>query len=240
MKFLLVLLSLQAFAAEDMAKRILDLRLQVEEAGNSLEETRKKRTADLDPLLQRTSELEQAIRKERLKKVQLEEKQKLLQAKLSAKQSGASQSGLLHWASGLHQLMDAGLPFRKEERLGALASLEARIKGGRENSVTLLNDLWMLTEKEMKSSASNEYRLQPIELDGKTVQAEVARIGTVQALFRSAKGENGYAAWDGKKWSWKISAGEQASAIDRLVSRFRDKNYSGWFELPSLSKGAQL
>lgn len=240
MKFLLISLFLGSPAlAEDISQKILELRAQVEEAGTALEESRKKKAASFDLVLQRQTEIEQGIRKERLKSLQLAEKRKLLvNSKVSLPREGNKE--LLVWAAELKKIVMGGLPFRVEERVAAISQLEDRIQKNRESHVTLASELWNLTDRELKLAASNEYRMGKVSLPSGEKEAEVARIGSLQALFRSSTGELGFAQRVGKVWKWQTADGEQAKAIDRLISRFQEKSYTGWFELPGLEKGIAL
>lgn len=240
MIILIFLLSTFAFAAEDLSSKILSLRSEVEEAGNAIDESRRQRMANLDVLLQRKNEVELSLRKERLKTLQLQEKRKHLSSLTQSVAKKSELDSLVVWAKDLKATVNNGIPFRKEERLEAIDAVAKRIEAGRESPVSLATELWTLTEKELKMAGGNEYRLMKMKLANKEVDAEVARIGTIQTLFRSSSGELGYAKRSGSNWEWTVASSDQQKAIDRLMNQFRDKSYSGWFELPGLSKGENL
>lgn len=224
-------------ASDELARRILDLRSQVESQARELEEVRRKRATSLDPIHQRIAELDQGIRKERLKKIQLEEKLKTLNVSKASTLSNSEHKDLLEWAQTLEVKIGQGIPITLEDRKAKIAQLKIRIENKREHPFTLVSELWQLTEKEMKMAATNEYRTQEIQIEGKTVVAELARMGSIQAIFTLPSGESGYGFRDKGNWNWKLATNSQKESLERVMGNFRQRKFSGLYELPTIWKG---
>ncbi len=236
--FYFLLIPILSFAnVEALAERVMKLRGQVEESAASLEQTRKRTSAELDVLMQRISEIENQLHKERLKGLQLSEKQKGVLAN-AGKSSKEEFQALQDWLVQLRANTQKSLPLQQDERLNALSDLEKRIREQRESAVTLATELWNITERELKQSGTNEYRLTKILLDGIAQDSEIARIGNLHAVFRTSQGVYGYAKKNEKSTSWVKASSEHYAAIDRILQKFREKNTTGWFEVPGLQKGS--
>jgi hypothetical protein len=236
--YVLLLLPLISFAnVEALAERVMKLRGQVEESAANLEQTRKRTNAEAEVLLQRISEIESQLHKERLKNLQLVEKQKS-QLATAGKSSREEFKALGDWLQQLLSYTQTGLPLQRTEKVATLQALEKRIQEGRESAVTLATELWNLTERELKLSGTNEYRLTKIPLANVDQDAEVARIGNLHAVFRSAQGMYGVTQLTKNGISWVEAKEEHHAAIDRLLEQFRQKNTTGWFEIPGLQKGS--
>lgn len=236
MLFLLLLPIISFANVEALAGRVMSLRGEVEESAASLEQARKRASSESDMLLQRIADLEGQLHKERLKALQLGEKQKGVLAS-SARSPKEEFRALEDWVKQLREFTEQSLPLQKEEKLEALRSLEKRVQEQRESAVTLATELWSFTEKNLKQSGSNEYRLTSIPIEGALQEAEVARIGNLHAVFRSSRGIYGFTKRNPKGVTWEKAAPLQQAAIDRILQQFRQKNTTGWFEIPGLQKG---
>lgn len=219
-----------------MGKELLSLRAEVEEAGRALEDERKLRQAEIDVLLQRKSELELGLKKEEMRTLQLQGKESALQEKGSATLGSPTRDSLdlLKWASALEESIRNSIPFSKEERLDRVGGLKKRIQDPAENPSTLITELWSATDQELKMARENEYRIGKIRLEGKDTPAEIARIGRVQMLFVTAEGVAGKAIRGNEGWALSPAATQnEAQAIQRTVSHFKNKKKSGWYEVPN-------
>lgn len=243
----LILIGLTANAApiNEMGAKLISLRAEVEENGQRLQEVQRESSGKLDVYIQRRTELETQVSKAGLRTLQLQEKRKqLLKNAGSPTKANASEfTELLTWAGDLEKSVRESLPFRRTERLQVLAALTDRIKTQRESSVSLAGELWVLTEKEFKLSADNEYLIGKIELDGIVQEAEIARIGMVQMMFKTADGKLGYAARQDNGWKLvTANTTEVNDAISRTLGKFKNRQSSGWFEVPGIAsafKGGQ-
>jgi hypothetical protein len=231
---IMTFVSLNAHSAplEEMAKRLAELRAEVEEKGIQVEVARKRAIERTEPLRTRKSELEALIRKERLRSIQLEEKHAVLRTKLKKDFSNSGHQDLDAWAKQLEFQISASMPFRRAERAAKISTLRKRIAEKRESPVTLAIELWTLTEAELRFGADNEFRIMKLpELGDK--DAEVARIGAMQLLYRIPGGREGYLVREKGSWHFRdATVSSEKKSISRVIEKFKNKSYSGWFEIP--------
>ncbi len=245
MKTILILLGLLAghsalaAAPGEMAKRLVELRSEVEEAGNAYEESLQKRKSALEPMQMRHSELEAQVAKEELRRSQLQEKLKVAGGKRGTSASKSEEWKQLEgWAGKIRALVENSVPFRKKERLEKVKVLEERIRLKRESPVTVASDLWNATEKEIQLTKDVEYRMARLPVpngSGGETEVEIARLGMAHLLYRGPGGMAGFSSRRNGKWELVAARnGAESEAVDRLVSRLKAKSANGWYEIPGL------
>jgi|GEM_PF-5111793 len=228
--------SLHAAVTAEFAKKLVELRAEVEEAGAGYEEAMQKRKIALDPVHAKQAELESQLAKEELRRNQLREKLRAVVG--SGKTRGTAGRAedwkeLNSWADRLTVYIERSVPFRKKERLEKVKSLSERIRLKRESPITVGADLWSASEKELLLTKDVEYRVG--RLPGIDVDVEIARLGMTHLLYLTSKGVAGHSRL--KEGKWELSAVEGASekaAIERVVARLKAKSSNGWYELPGL------
>jgi len=234
----LVAIPLWAKAAvnQEFARKLVELRAEVEDAGNAYEESLQKRKAALDPLQMRNSEMEAQVAKEELRASQLKEKLKATKGIPMRSTSREEEwQGLAQWASLLSGYVDSGLPFRLKERRERVKGIEERVKQKRESPIAVAVDLWAITEKELLLTKGVEYRIAKLALPDGEVDAELARLGMAHMLFLGASGSAGYSSRKNGKWELTLAKNEaEKASIDRLVTRLKAKSTNGWYEVPGL------
>jgi hypothetical protein len=228
----------QALPVQELGKKLIELRAEVEENGRQLQEAQRESSGRLESYIQRRTELETQVQKEHLRNLQLKEKHAFLKSTAIKKPAGdvRDYDQLLSWTADLEDAVRASLPFRRQERLATLNGLRKRIETHLESPVAIAGELWTLTEKELKLTADNEYLITKIDLDGQMQDAEIARIGMVQMMFKTSKGETGFAVRKDAKWTLvKSKSDDVSTAVARALTKFKERNSSGWFEVPGLS-----
>ncbi len=229
-----------AAVSEEFARKLVELRSEVETAGSAYEESLQKRKSALEPMQMKLSELEALVSKEELRKLQLSEKLKATRASgggLTTPASKAQEWKLLEqWAARLNSYVISSIPFREKERLQRVKALQQRIERKRESAVSVAADLWSLSEKELQLTKDVEYRISRLPLGGQEADVEIARLGMAHLLFLSSSGSAGYSSFE--KGARKLVATAdptEKAAIERLVSRLKAKSANGWYEIPGLS-----
>lgn len=233
----LAILALSAHAAVpgELARRLVDMRSEVEEAGNAYEESLQKRKAALEPFQTRHAELEAQVSKEEQRMAQLKEKLKAAGGLRGGGGRAEDWKALEAWAGKLAGLVEGSIPFRKKERLEKVKALGERIRLKRESPVTVATDLWSATEKELLLTKDVEYRIGKLPLPGGETEVEITRLGMAHLLYRGAGGASGFSSRSNGKWELVAArSAEESSAIERLVSRLKSKSANGWYEVPGL------
>lgn len=221
----------------EMASRIVELRAEVEKLGQEVEQERKQNQNQLEQVLQRKSELEMLFQKESLRQQQLSEKAKILRSLVgvTAKSSNEDYAALRAWHDELLEIVQSSMPFLFEKRKAELEVIGNKISKRVESPITLANQLWSATEKELNLTQTNEYLITSLPGQENT-KAEIARFGLVQMLWRNSKGDVGYMEQTHGNWQTITAhANGQKAAIQRAIDKFRNKQISGWFELPGLN-----
>lgn len=224
-------------ASSELARKLVDLRAEVESAGAAYEEALQKRKAVLDPFLMRHSELEAQVAKEELRSVQLKEKLKATRGTAVSKPTGGQGEwkSLERWSAALSSYVDSGVPFRLKERKERARALEERIRQKRESPVAVASDLWQASEKELQLTRDVEYRIGKLPLPGGEADGEIARLGMAHLLFVDSSGRAGYSRREKGKWELVAAkSSEEKAAVERLVSRLKAKSANGWYEIPGL------
>lgn len=215
-------------------ENLVRLRGEIEELHRQVELKRSEHKSRQDMLVGRLTELEGQIEKEKLKTLQLQERLSVM-----SKQTKDNSETKLVRTQLLEQIeitkthMNKLIPFKFAERQQNLESIASGLKDEELRLVAGVSSYVDFLDKEIRLAQSNEYFLAPIALDGKEVESEVARIGLMQMLFKSTDSRHGYLR------SGKFIATEDASqvrAIIRLLKQFKQKSFSGWFEIPLSSE----
>lgn len=220
----------------EISEKLIQLRQEVENLGRSQEHIQKERTEALENLLRRKSELEQQARKEKLREAQLKVKIEITKKAVTPLRvaSALERKVLTSWLSGLKSWVQTSLPFQNETRMAALERIEKQLQSN-ESPELILNSLWQVTEKEIRLTRDNSYEVMDLKLSGGTHKSEVVRLGMMQMLYKTPDGEAGYAQLQNGKWNLVGTLDpSETVAIDRLMSKLKEQQGRGYFEVPGL------
>jgi chromosome condensin MukBEF ATPase and DNA-binding subunit MukB len=230
-----LIFSLASYADfKEMSERLVRVRQEIEILNTDLESLQKNQNSQLDSLLSRRSELEIQLKKERLKSLQLKEKKMALKNKIAPKKglSLKERAMVLRWHKDLTQWLNNSLPYKIEERNLELKKIEEAIKNNT-SFHEVVGQLWKFSEKQIDLIRHNKFEVLNLEVDGKKSTAEVARVGLLTFAFKLPSDEVGFAKKTGGKWILDVSdKNNELTAANRLISKFKEKKYSGLFELP--------
>lgn len=234
--FILFPLAAAASVPGELAKRLVEMRAEVEEAGAAYDDALLKRKAAVEPLQAQYTELQAQVAREELRHAQLREKLKAAGGEKGRDGKAHEWKALESWAGRLTRLVEGSIPFRLSERREKASSLEQRISQKRESPVVVAADLWMATEKELQLTKDVEYRLGKLPLPGGTSEVEIARLGMAHLLYRGPGGSAGYGLRKSGKWELVAARSpSEAGAVDRLMSRLKARSFNGWYEIPGLN-----
>ena len=176
MKNFLIIFSLlfgaQALGVQDvepMAKKVIELRQEVELLNEDYKSRREEIVNKLKALTVQKAELESNIRSENVRKKQLNEKIGGLKSQIN-EDTVISNEIVETFKKGIEQLrasINGSLPFKKNERLQALNDLENKIKAKEISAIRAANVLWTLFEDERRLARETNLFKQTIEVDGK-------------------------------------------------------------------------
>jgi hypothetical protein len=229
-----------AAAQQPLAERLIALRGEVEQLNSELELLREEQRTTLAGLNAQQAELRASVDRQQL--AAAEARRKLDEASAAAEAAGVSSDTLkprlLEAIDALQRQIASGLPFKTEERLGALAQLRGEIDNGSLPAPRAVNRLWAFYEDEFRLTRDNSLHAQTIEVGGERLLADVAKVGSMALYFRSNDGRVGRAVVQGGRWSFVAEPDPAAQQqIRTLFDALGKQIRQGYFELPMAVAG---
>ncbi len=223
-------------ALSGLTERLIALRAEIERLQGEIDIAREERRTRSGFIAAQQAETEAAIERERVRRRQLEEELAGLEERIAA--GGTGHDALLPAVeaavAAVRRAVAASLPFRRTERLAALDELQTQLAAGRVVPQRAVNRLWAIAEDEFRLSRENAIYSQTIELGGRPVLAEVAKLGTAMLYFRTRDERYGYAAPGAGGWTWREAAGrDERGRIATLFDSLRKQIRQGYFTLPA-------
>jgi len=238
---LLALTPALAFAQSDeLARRLIELRGEVEQLNGELELLREEQRTTLAGLSAQRAELSASLERQQLAARELREKRAAAeQAQAETGLEGEALKPLLvAKVAELRARVAEGVPFKIEERLGELDQFVVQIENGTVPPQRAVNRLWAFYEDEFRLTRENSLHRQTITVDGWKMLADVAKLGTVALYFKTSDGQVGQAVRDAGQWRWqRVTEGDDVARIDTLFDALRKQIRQGYFELPLLAIG---
>lgn len=236
--FAAVLLSplpVMADDADELARRLIALRGEVEQLNATLELEREEQRATLLGLNQQRAQMEADLKRQEL--AAQEARDRLAQAAEASAGAGVAGDALKPvLASVLDQLVAGvrnGLPFKVEERVAALNAIRLEIDSGRLPPHRAANRVWAFVEDEFRLARETGLHQQTLTLGGQQVLAEVAKIGNVMLFWRTRDGRFGEARRAGRDWEFvEVTDQPALGQIDALFDSLDKQIRQGYFELP--------
>lgn len=133
------------------------------------------------------------------------------------------------------QASSKGLPFKTRERMDDFDRLRDQVERDQIKPDEGLTRLWSAIEDELRLARENGIYRHPVEVDGQSVLADVARIGMILLYFKTADNRVGMAVpSDDGKWSFTVVTDKDGQKrilylFECLTKRIRH----GYFELPN-------
>lgn len=241
---ILVLAGARPAGAEELgtlAAELARLRSEIEALSREIDARQDEERARLRGLHGQQAELEAEISREQLRWAQLETAMREHRTELAAAGAGEGEleAPVLRAIAELRAWTERGLPFQTRERLEALAALERQVRHGSLPPSRALQRVWERMEDELRLTRESGLHPQVIEVQGREVLAEVARIGMVMLFFRTPDGGAGRAVQQGGRWIFEpYTAPEPRERVQALFADFRRQIRVGRFELPNALAGS--
>jgi len=227
-------------AAQDsldaLAEELVALRGEVESLNTELNSLQEQHRSEMSSLAAQKGDLEATVRREELRVRQLEED--FEENRQRAREAGAAGDALLPVAletiDRLRQHIESGFPFKREERLDALAEIRSQAESGALDPPRAINRLWRLYEDELRLTRDNGLYSQIIPLGGDRVLADIAKIGAVAMYFQTRDGRSGYVTRTRDDWNFRLAeSSNERQQIETLFDSLKKQIRTGYFELPN-------
>lgn len=226
-----------------MAKRLSELRGEVETLSDQLSAQKNDMQEQLRSYARQKSELELEIQREetRTQKLRQAVAHKRSETEAQQDQNEAVAPAFTKHLEAVRSYVRGSLPFRTKERLAELDKLEEQVKGGLLAPGRALNRLWGFVEDEMRMTRESGLFSQPVLVHGKEQLAEVARIGMVAMYYKTSDDEFGSTERKNGQWTFRSITDEAGrKEVRTLFETFKKQIRVGYFELPNaLSPSAQ-
>lgn len=225
-------------ALSNLAARIAEKRSTVESLTNELELTKADYNEQLRSLATQKADIEAQINREKLRLAQIEQDMQEVRKRIAT-----TQSSLEHIEPFLAQVLmrtrtyiQSGLPFKVDERLAEIDTLERLLTEETIEKDKVLARIWNTLDSEFRMTAESGLYKQTIYLNGNSQLAEVARLGMIMMYFRTLKDEYGYVVETDEGWEYRVAADrDRAMSIRYLFDSLRKNLREGFFELPNPS-----
>jgi len=220
---------------DNLVNELIELRSQVEELNSELTTKKETHKAYMASLAAQKAELEAHIKRENLATKQLN--QSIQKNRKLIKETSINGEQLkpviLTAIEDLRQVIQTSLPFKSQQRLDALAKLENQLITDNLDTQRTINRLWAFYEDEIRLSNENGIYRQTIELNGKQVLADIAKIGMISLYFKITDEQFGRVQKQHNNWQYQlIHDKDQKQQVAHLFDSLQKQIRQGYFQLP--------
>jgi len=224
--------------AEDstkLAENLIKLRGEVEDLQAELKILKSENKSSLIYLNTRKTELQANVDRKKLQLKQVQIEFKKLQEKVDL--LGADSKSLIPQVSslilGIKKNLNTGIPFKQKERLSVIEEIERSLNARKITSQNAINRLWAFLEDELRLTRENAIYSQTIELNGKNVLVEIAKLGTVMMYFKTRNDQYGMAKNSNGNWTYHlINEQKKKKQVAVLFDSLKKQIRQGYFTLP--------
>jgi hypothetical protein len=219
----------------DQARRLAELRGEVERAAAEVDEIRDEARSKMRSLETQRIELEARVRIEEARLAELERRAERQRAEVAdeAVAGAVLLPVLLDELAALRAQVAGGLPYRVPERLAQIDELSVQLRAGTLTPQRGALRVWQLVEDELRLTRENVLDRQVVAWRGDEVLVDVARLGMVALFVRAPDGRFGVARRDGASWRIdELSGGAERSQVGALFASLDKQVRVGPFELP--------
>ncbi len=226
-------------AAEDLkglATALAEMRADVERLNGEVDDARRAQRDRLRALGTQLAEAEAELRRDQLRVQQLREAVDRKRGTIAkATQQLVALTPVVTQAAGaLRAHVEGSLPFKRDERLAAIAEIEGQLARNLLTPQGALARLWALGEDELRLTRDTGLFRQTVSVEGAEVLADVVRLGMVAMFYRTGAGGVGVVRRGGDGWQVEpITAAEAAEQVTGLFDAFKKQIRVGFFELPA-------
>jgi len=217
-----------------LANALVALRSAVETLNDQVEEARRLGSDQRRALAAQQAELDAERTRARLRVAQLKESLEREKAAIAAAAAGQGDLKPTFTTSAalLRARIEAGLAFKRAERLAAVAEVEAKVNEGLLSPEAALSRLWAVAEDELRLTRDTGLSRETVVLPEGEVLADVVRLGMAGLYWRTGDGRVGVLAPGSV--ARVLNNPEEIQQVAALFEAFRKQIRVGPFALPPL------
>ena len=221
-----------------MAEKLAALRTEINDLDASLRSRRNLAATELRGLQTRASELELAGDAERIKVQALQAEAAALEASItgSDERSESLRGAVREAIAGLRKVVKRGLPFKQDQRLGALTQIGRDLDSGKADAASAAARVWRFVQDERRLASTVELADVSLVLRGDTAPTLVraVRVGMVAMFVYAGSDRWGRVVRgpDGAFHYTDIQDRGHRSEIQRLFQAVEKQIREGRYRLP--------
>ncbi|MBX2810760.1 MAG: DUF3450 domain-containing protein [Myxococcales bacterium] len=232
----------QAASLEKMAAELARLRSEVETLTVDLDELKVDEKQQLQTLNQSKNQFEADRRQQDLRFKQLRQELEQVRNRIreAAKLESTLKPAVIDAIKTIKAPIRSGIPFRVSDRIKDLEILQQSLERDEILPSVAASRLWSRVEDELRLARENGMYQQDILVEGRSVLADVARVGMVMMFFRTEAGTYGRAVRQESDWVFTpYSDEDQIDRLKKLFEAMEKRIRVGFFEIPNALSEAQ-
>lgn len=221
---------------EEIIQSIMALRADVESLYTSIDENKESYRYQMKSLAMQSADNEAQINRQETAIKLAENQLKEIDAKIAVKiSSNTDLKPLLENAmKQLEENIKTGFPFKIEERIAEISQIREQLKNGTISEEKALSLVWANYDDSIRVTKDIGLFKQLINLNGKTILAKVAKIGSVMMFFSTPDEKVGYVTKEGSNYGYKIITDpDDVKNIVALFDALQKNIRTGYFTLPN-------
>lgn len=228
--------SLFATTDKELANSIIKLRGDVETLYTDIKENKQRYNSEMKSLSMQITDSEAQINR-KTTSIKLAQKE-LEKVKLSIQETSSGNTEIkplvLNALDLLEKSIKEGIPFMIEQRIASLHKIKNDLNEGLLTNEKALSLTWASYDDTIRVTKEIGLFKQQIDFNGKSVLAQIAKIGSVALFFSTPTNEVGYVLKDDAKYAYKhITNPEDIKKIVTLFDALQKQIRTGYFELPN-------
>lgn len=134
----------------------------------------------------------------------------------------------------LRASIENSIPFKRKERLQALADIELRLTTNTISPNKAANQLWAFVEDELVLGRSSGIYSETVEMGGEEKLVKVLRLGKVAMFYKTPQEEFGVVKRERGQWETSVVSDEASRIqLSALFDSFAKNIRNGLFEVPN-------
>ena len=227
---------LHAQSTENIVGSIMALRGEVESLYTKIDEDKEAYKSQMKSYALQISDNEAQINRQETSLKLTAQKLEKVEAQL--REAGSSSKDIkpiIHKAlSDLNVEIQAGVPFKVEERNAALEKIKTDLNNGDITQEKALALTWASYDDALRLTKEIGLFKQEITLDDEATIAKIAKIGSVMMFFATLDDKVGYVKQEGKTYTYVTVTDEsQRGQIIKLFDALQKQIRTGYFTLPN-------
>ncbi|MBN2817107.1 MAG: DUF3450 family protein [Campylobacterales bacterium] len=221
---------------DKLVNSIVELRGEVERLYTDIKENKERYNSEMKSLSMQITDSEAQINREttamKLAQTELEKVKKKIQETSSGNEE--IKPLVLNAIDLLEVTIKEGMPFMVEARVADLEKIKSDLNEGLITNEKALSLAWVSYDDALRVTKEIGLFKQQIEFKGKSVLAQVAKLGSVAMFFSTPSNEVGFVTKEADGYTYKhITNPEDVKKIVALFDALQKQIRTGYFELPN-------